>query len=212
VSDVAKGLYPKLVAAIAEVERIGKDGTNEHFKYTYTSAEQVYRVIRDPLLRHGLVVIPSIDTFEQNGKLTVSRLHLTIVDSESGEKHEAFWMGEGQDSGDKGSYKAATGGMKTWLKHLFMLPADDDPEADPSTDREPARELTGLEKLAAAADKADMPGSKRKIVGGWLHPDGETLDEGRLNKALERIGAGDVDGLITQIQSPEANGTPAEAS
>ena len=66
---------------------------------------------------------------------------------------------------------------------------------------EPERELTGLEALAAAADKAGMPSSKRTIVGTWLHPDGE-LDEARLAEALERIGAGDVDGLMDEI-NPE---------
>ena len=115
----------KLAAAIESVNRIGRDGTNEHFRYTYTSAEQVYRVVRGPLLEQGLVIIPSVDTSETTGQKTVTRLHLRILDSATGESIEAYWMGEGQDKGDKGPYKAATGGMKTWLKHLFLLPADE---------------------------------------------------------------------------------------
>lgn len=185
----------KLAAAIGAVDRIGKDGTNAHFKYTYTSAEQVYRVIRGPLLEHGLVVIPSVAESTTHGDTTITRLHLRLIDTDSGESIEAYWMGEGQDKGDKGPYKAATGGMKTWLKHLFLLPADDDPEADVSTDR---RELTGLEKLAAAADRIGLPKSDRQQVGKWLHAEGE-LDEAKLTKAIQRIDAGDAEGLLALI-------------
>ena len=53
-------LSAKLAAAIQAVDRIGRDGTNTHFNYSYTSAEQVYRVIRGPLLENGLVIVPSV--------------------------------------------------------------------------------------------------------------------------------------------------------
>lgn len=153
------GLYPKLAAAIEEVDRLAKDGTNDHFHYDYTTAEEVYRVIRGPLLSRGLVVIPSIVGASNDGESTILNLHLRVVDSESGEEFEADWLGEGQDKGDKGPYKAATGGMKTWLRHLFLLPADDDPEADATTDK--AAEQRPARVKGSTAGKRRAPSQKQ---------------------------------------------------
>ena len=197
-----KGLYPKLAEAIADVERIHKDGKNDHFKYTYTSAEQVYKVIRKPLLERGLIVIPSVDTSEREGKSTVTRLHLRVIDSESGESLEAYWMGEGQDNGDKGPYKAATGGMKTWLKHLFMLPADDDPEADSSTDQAPEPLPYGLPRLGVAADAAKLPSSARRKIGGWceVDEDNNVGNAARLKESIDLLEAGSAEALMGKIE------------
>lgn len=192
----------KLAAAVSDVDRIGKDGTNSFHKYTYTSAEQVYRVVRGPLLEQGLVVVPSVAESEttsmDSGKglvsTTVMKLHLRILDTETGESIEAYWMGEGQDKGDKGPYKAATGAMKTWLKHLFLLPADDDPEADPSTDQE-ASQPTLKDRLVAAADRLEVSAENRKVIAGWFMPDGE-VSLPRLEKAVERLENNDAAGLL----------------
>jgi len=138
VSTAQTSIAAKLAKAIGEVDRIGKDGTNDFHKYTYTSAEQVYRVVRKPLLDQGLVIVPSATNLVKNGQNALIDLELVILDTETGESLTARWQGEGQDKGDKAFYKAATGGMKTWLKHLFLLPADDDPEADVAVDRSAA--------------------------------------------------------------------------
>jgi hypothetical protein len=184
----------KLAAAIGEVDRIGKDGTNSHFKYTYTSAEQVYRVVRKPLLDQGLVVIPSVAESVTQGQTTITKLHLRLIDTESGESIEAFWMGEGQDKGDKGPYKAATGGMKTWLKHLFLLPADDDPEGDTSTDAGPLP--YGLPRLEQAGRRMDK--REKAAVGEWVFNGTETPDPDRLKVAIDHIEAGQL-GVLAEI-------------
>ena len=184
----------KLAAAIGEVDRIGKDGTNSHFKYTYTSAEQVYRVVRKPLLDQGLVVIPSVAESTTQGQTTVTKLHLRLIDTETGESIEAFWMGEGQDKGDKGPYKAATGGMKTWLKHLFLLPADDDPEGDTSTDAGPLP--YGLPRLEQAGMR--MAKAEKAAVGEWVFNGTETPDPDRLKVAIDHI-ENDQLGVLAEI-------------
>lgn len=204
-STKAKGVYAKLNAAISDVDRIGKDGTNSFHKYTYTSAEQVYRVIRGPLLEHGLVVIPEATGYEANGDLGTVRLRLRIVDTETGEAIESQWYGEGQDKGDKAVYKAVTGGMKTWLKHLFLLPADDDPEADSSTDRAPARSKKtsngsapsgdGLAALRSLVTKAGLTKDEMEAVGKWVKPNGKVRRD-RLTQATQLIEAGKTKELI----------------
>ena len=193
------GIYAKLAAAIGEVDRIAKDGTNAHFKYSYTSAEEVYRVVRAPLLKHGLVVIPQATGFEQDGQMGTVRLNLRIIDTETGEEIEAQWYGEGQDKGDKAFYKAVTGGMKTWLRALFLLPADDDPEADPQTDRKPAKEPSMLPKLGELIEASDLTEPQIAKVKGWIKPNGRVvqtrvkaacvlLEQGKPGELLERVG------------------------
>lgn len=207
-STKAKGIYAKLAAAISDVERIGKDGKNQHFKYTYTSAEQVYRVIRGPLLSHGLVVIPEATGYETAGDLGTVRLRLRIVDTDTGEQIESQWYGEGQDKGDKAIYKAVTGGMKTWLKHLFLLPADDDPEADPSTDRAPARTNKPVRSSASQASVSGELGRLRELVtdagltkaemeqiGKWVKPNGKPRAD-RMTQALQLLEAGKAKELV----------------
>lgn len=207
-STKAKGIYAKLAAAISDVERIGKDGKNQHFKYTYTSAEQVYRVIRGPLLSHGLVVIPEATGYETAGDLGTVRLRLRIVDTDTGEQIESQWYGEGQDKGDKAIYKAVTGGMKTWLKHLFLLPADDDPEADPSTDRAPARTSKPVRSSASQASVSGDLGRLRELVtdagltkaqmeqiGKWVKPNGKPRAD-RMTQALQLLEAGKAKELV----------------
>lgn len=186
----------KLAAAIGEVTRIGKDGTNEFHNYNYTSAEQVYRVVRGPLLDQGLVVIPSVGSWNKTGQNMVLDLELTILDTETGHSLKARWVGEGADKGDKASYKAATGGMKTWLKHLFLLPADDDPESDPETDRRAAL----LDRLHVAADKCEMPRKDRAAVAEWMNNGGSVPKMDRLVIAVERLEAGE-SGVLAEIVS-----------
>lgn len=54
------------------------------------------------------------------------------------------------------------------------------------------------DRLTAAADKLDVPPETRKGIADWFLPDGE-LDPGKLEKAVERLEAGDLDGLLTAI-------------
>lgn len=207
-STKARGIHAKLAAAISDVDRIGKDGTNSFHKYTYTSAEQVYRVIRGPLLEHGLVVIPEATGYECNGDLGTVRLRIRIFDTETGESIESQWYGEGQDKGDKAVFKAYTGGLKTYLKHLFLLPADDDPEADASTDRAPARSkktsngsASGGDELAALralVSKAGLTKQEMEAVGKWVKPNGKVRKD-RLTQAMQLIEAGKAKELIELV-------------
>ena len=160
------GLYAKLAEAIAEVEHVAKDGTNEHFRYRYTSAEEIYRQLREPLLKRGLVFVPSVASIADANGLMSIRYKMRIIDAESGEVLEADWIGEGRDQGDKASYKAATGAAKTWLRHLFMLPADDDPEADASTDR-PVQTRNNASATTPASEK-QIPAARKALKASSL--------------------------------------------
>lgn len=206
VAEKEQGLYPKLAEAIAEVDRVSKDGTNAHFNYKFTSAEEIYRVIRGPLLSRGLVLLPSVTGSTVSNGTTFLNLKFTLIDSETGETVDREWVGEGQDKGDKGPYKAMTGGAKTFLRHLFMLPADDDPEADPSTDRPPAAKKKAAPKNQRVADLIEG----MKITGLTFGEIKALLaevdakvpqDSGDVQAALEALKPEQADELLAKVQA-----------
>jgi hypothetical protein len=82
---------------------------------------------------------------------------LTVLDGDTGEAWECKWLGCGQDAGDKGIYKALTGGYKYFLLQLFMIPTGDDPEKDtrkPKEQRQERREGPPVDS-AAPTDATD---------------------------------------------------------
>ncbi len=138
-------LDEKLHAIAEAVAFVEKRGYNAHHKYNYASAVDVVKTVRDELLKHKLIVIPGahgathLPYGSKGGHLTTVELTYTVRDVESGDHVEIPWVGVGADTGgDKGIYKAYTGGFKYALLSLFMIPTTDDPEHDQLTEPEPA--------------------------------------------------------------------------
>lgn len=120
-----------------EVTRVEKRGHNDFHDYDYATAADVLEAVRTGLASRNVVIIPrvvgqSVIEKERQGKapeyIVTADMILTILDGDSGEALECAWKGCGQDSGDKGIYKALTGGYKYFLLQLFMIPTGDDPE------------------------------------------------------------------------------------
>ena len=151
---VKTGLYAKLAEVTAELGYVTKDGKNDFQNYRYTSAEALLAAVRGPLSARGVVLMPSLTALSEReyttskGKasiITTAHVRFTLVDGETGEKHECEWAGQGDDPADKGLGKAYTNAIKTFLREQFLIPQGDDPEADRSTDersadRAPSRE------------------------------------------------------------------------
>jgi hypothetical protein len=133
------GIYLKIIAIMEVVERIAKRGQNKAQNYDYLMAEDVINEIRQECVKQKLVIMAGctgVTTIEGQSKsggtqyLTTTAMEYHIVDAETGDKVTIPWHGQGQDSGDKGIYKAFTGSVKTFLRNLFMIPTGDDPEDD----------------------------------------------------------------------------------
>lgn len=125
-----EGLYKKLVAVLGEVDRIPKNGRNEHFKYDYVMEADLVDHIRPLLVKYGLLMLPSVEEATQNGNLSTVRMRFRFVDAETGDFEDIFFDGQGQDTGDKGYYKAYTGAGKYVLMKTFLVATGDDPERD----------------------------------------------------------------------------------
>lgn len=172
---------PQLLAKLKKVYRavkfVEKRGRNDHHGYRFAQALDVVRDVRAELVKQGIVVIPgvvpgSLRHFTETGGrgfVTTVDLTYTFMDADTGASITVPWAGAGADTGgDKGLYKAYTGGLKYALLSLFLLPMTEDPEHDgftesqrqaasPSADKDaerPAAPRIPLDRARLLADRA----------------------------------------------------------
>lgn len=143
-------LIQRLHKIMAEVPFIAKDKTNTFHKYAYASEQAIKEALHPKLVEHGVMFIYSItDVRHDHGEdstLTTITLHYRFIDVATGETMEGTFAGTGQDSGDKGLFKAITGGLKYLLTSTFLIPTGDDPENDekaPQNDKYASRPAQG---------------------------------------------------------------------
>lgn len=112
-----------------------KEGFNAFNNYSYTSERQLKEVFQ-PLLKEAGIIF-KVDVTDQRVEPGDGKMRLTLItmqyhffDSESGESLEGTFCSQGADSGDKGIFKAITGGIKYILSSIFLIPTGDDPEKD----------------------------------------------------------------------------------
>lgn len=155
------GGVDQIVAALIDVrskcETIPKSGTNKFHGYNYATESDIAAHISPLMDAAGLVLIPSVagtsDGFpsphiDEQG-VTQAVLKYTLAHVSGQVWPEPLYVvaqGNDRDSkgsyGDKGAYKANTGGFKYMLLRLLMVETGDDPEGsgDPASPRQPKRE------------------------------------------------------------------------
>lgn len=158
-------------AVMSEVDYVQKKGENDFHGYKYATEADVLDRLRPAMVKHGLVLIPSIQqvsSVDENGNTTIS-IHYTLAHISG-----AVWptpviaAGCGNDKnkngvGDKGLYKAITGANKYMLFKLFQIETGNAEPEDSQGDRDreaaniAAREfyIEGAKIAISKADKAD---------------------------------------------------------
>jgi hypothetical protein len=134
-----KSLAAKIAEVVKVVSHVEKRGHNDFHNYDYATASDVLDAVRKGLAERNVVIVPRVtgqSVVEKQRKdkppefIVTADMILTVLDGDTGEAWECKWLGCGQDAGDKGIYKALTGGYKYFLLQLFMIPTGDDPEKD----------------------------------------------------------------------------------
>lgn len=138
-SGPQRSLVRKLAEVMGEVERIPKSGRNEFHRYDYATEADIVAAVRKAMAQRALMLVPTVERVEwkavprkQGGedRLATLTVRFTLMDGDSGEEVSFQVLGEGQDAGDKATYKALTGATKYALLKLFLIPTGDDPEQD----------------------------------------------------------------------------------
>lgn len=138
----APTLAAKLLAVAQVITHVEKGGRNTHQNYDYVQAADVLATVRRELHSRNVIVLPgtvpgSVQHFTETGGkgfVTTVDLHYRFIDTDTREELVLPWTGAGADvGGDKGLYKAYTGGLKYALLGAFLIPTGDDPEGDSMT-------------------------------------------------------------------------------
>jgi len=127
-----------LHAAMGEIGQVRKGKTNTFHGYKYAGEEEIIEEVRPMLLKHGLMLIPSLDgdaRMDEHGNTHVVMSYtLAHVSGETIPNIRIPGCGNDRSSkgvvGDKGTYKALTGANKYALMKLLMIATSDDPEND----------------------------------------------------------------------------------
>lgn len=142
-TSTAQSGKPSLIRKLAEVMgtvgHVPKSGRNTFHNYDYATEADIVAAVRTGMSERALMLIPNVQKTEwtvvdraKGGKdrLCTLTVRYTLHDGDSGETLEFDVVGEGQDAGDKATYKAFTGATKYALLKLFLIPTGDDPERD----------------------------------------------------------------------------------
>lgn len=170
-----KGIASKIVKVMEGIESVSKDGFNAFHKYKYVTDAAIVSEIRKVLIINKLIVIPKQISCTQTGDLTTLLVEYTLIDADSGESIVTQSYGYGQDKGDKGVYKAATGAEKYFLMKTFLLATDDDPENDSKETKSNPGRNTGVRVPAGYwKQKENDPQGAQELLGGDGYYPGKT--------------------------------------
>ena len=136
-SDSTDKIYPALLAAQKEFGGVEKGSHCDFGNYNYAKLEDYIKVAAPVLEEHKLAIVTGSNSFtvidgrlNKDGKpksavsvgITLRLIH------ESGQWIEVQSVGEGEDVGDKSTYKALTGARKYGVAMLLGLVTTDDPD------------------------------------------------------------------------------------
>ena len=163
-------LAAKIAAIMGEISGVEKTGHNLKQNYDYVEATVVANKIRPLLAARNIAVFTSVTGRDEEpivsqsgskGVRVILHLLYTFVDGDSGETFKVNIDGEGQDYGDKATNKAYTTSLKYLLLNTFVIGSKEDPEADETTDADPAIVKQGkvdFSRLEKAAEALGMEG------------------------------------------------------
>lgn len=160
-----RSLVRKLSEVMAAVERVEKKGYNAHFNYNFVRETDLLAAVRPEFAKRQLLMTMSAQPQEakQVGNILTVPFDVTIHDGESGETLSFVVLGAGQDTQDKGPYKALTGAVKYALMKLLLVDTGDDPEASAS-ESPPRPKAAAPKAVAPKSDVVKIPSILRGYV------------------------------------------------
>lgn len=137
---VEKLLGRRMLDIMSEVGSIAKDKTNDFHRYAYASEHAIKEAMQPLLIKHGVlctlfnvedVKITQVPTKNGTDNLYTATFTWRYANAENLDDCTFVTIpGQGQDAGDKASYKATTGSLKYAHTTTFQIPTGDDPEKE----------------------------------------------------------------------------------
>ena len=165
-----KNLKQKLNEVSKAIKYLKKDKQNKMQGYNYLSEAKIKAVIKAEFEKQGILFNYSTNfvthyEISQTHKgtkqfCTIAMGSYSFIDIDSEKRMDGLWAGSGTDTGDKGLYKAITGGIKYVMNTNFLIPTGDDPEDDHDINNE-----NGQTKKQSKVEPEKKQSSKS--TGGW---------------------------------------------
>ncbi len=136
-----RNIYQRILDIMSEVSYIQKEDKKVAGQYRYVSHDAVASIIHPQLVKHGVVVIPTVKEMMQDGNRTSVCLLVTFINADAPE--ESFVVesyGYGIDTADKGPGKSVSYAYKYALLKTFCLETGDDPDQDQNVKYEPPKQ------------------------------------------------------------------------
>lgn len=150
-TETKPNIFQRLHGVMKDVKYLQKGEARVANQYRYISHDAVAAALHPALVKHGIVVVPSIQEITQTDNRTMVKLAVGFVNIDDPKDQIAsLWAGYGIDSGDKGIGKAVSYAYKYALLKTFCLETGDDPDNDADATYEPPKclEFEGLLPLA----------------------------------------------------------------
>lgn len=139
---------------MGDLSYIQKGSKTVNGQYRFASHDQVTAAVHPYLVKHGVVVIPSLEEITQEGNRTQAKMMVTFVNvDQPSDQLTVRYPGYGVDSGDKGPGKAMSYAMKYAYMKVFCLETGDDPDNDANACYEPPKCLEFDSLLPTMSDK-----------------------------------------------------------
>ncbi len=121
-------IYQRINEVMKEVSYIQKDKSKKvNGQYSFISHDQVSAALHEPMTRHGIVMLPSVEEMTQDGNRTVAKIVVSFVNIDKPEdRFSVTYYGYGIDTQDKGPGKAMSYAVKYALLKTFCLETGDD--------------------------------------------------------------------------------------
>lgn len=137
---IVPNIYSRILAIMSELDYIERGKKTVNGQYRFVSHDQVTATLHPYLVKHGIVVVPSVEEVKQEGNRTEVKLTVSFVNAEAPQDNFTLRsIGYGVDSGDKGPGKAISYAYKYALLKTFCLETGDDPDMDANAAYEPAK-------------------------------------------------------------------------
>lgn len=162
-------------AVMADVRELGKNQRNDAQRFNFRGIDDVMNACGPVLRKHGVAVVPShvtaghrdVQTTQGKPSREATVVVTYTVYGPAGDSFTGMAPGESMDSGDKGTPKAMSVAMRTFLLQALCLPTEDvDPDAqtyERGAGPTPAQQAQQVaDGLPGCADLA-----KLQAVHGW---------------------------------------------
>jgi hypothetical protein len=145
-NQAAPSIYELMALVMNDVRDVGKNGFNDHQKYSFRGVDDFIGALAQPLRKHGVFMMTEILDFQTSVRGKMNATHMRVAFhfyGPAGDKVTATTLGEASDTADKASNKAMSAALKYALMQTFMIPVDagslDDGDRDhPVGQRSPA--------------------------------------------------------------------------